>query len=126
LLATLPAGLGTPVGSDGALVSGGERQRIALARALLAGRRILVLDEPTANLDPETGRKVIDGLLSATSDGTVVLITHDLAAAARADEIVVVEAGRTAEHGTHEALLALRGRYARMWGQPSDSDSDNT
>jgi ATP-binding cassette subfamily C protein CydC len=114
-LARLPGGLDTRVGSGGALVSGGEGQRIALARVLLAGRPILVLDEPTANLDPETGRVVIDGLLSATRDQTVILITHDLAAAARTDEIVVVEAGRTAEHGTHEALLARGERYARMW-----------
>ncbi len=72
----------------------------------------------------ETGREVIDGLLAATRDETVVLITHDLAAAARTDEIVVVEAGRTVERGTHEALLALQGRYARMWGLAADPDSD--
>ncbi|TMK49227.1 MAG: thiol reductant ABC exporter subunit CydC, partial [Actinobacteria bacterium] len=118
-LAILPAGLDTRVGSGGALVSGGEAQRIALARALLAGRPILVLDEPTANLDPETGRQVIDGLLAATRDETVILITHDLAAAARADEIFVIEAGRVGEHGTHEALLALGGSYARMWRLPA-------
>ena len=122
-LATLPGGLDTRVGSGGALVSGGEGQRIALARTLLAGRPILVLDEPTANLDPETGREVIDGLLAATRDETVVLITHDLAAAARADEIFVIEAGRVGEHGTHEALLALGGSYARMWRLPADPDS---
>ena len=92
-LGSLPGGLDTRVGSGGALVSGGEGQRIALARALLAGRPILVLDEPTANLDPETGREVIDGLLAATRDETVVLITHDLTAAARAVKIVVIEAG---------------------------------
>jgi thiol reductant ABC exporter CydC subunit len=114
-LGTLPEGLDTRVGSGGALVSGGEGQRIALARALLAGRPILLLDEPTANLDPETGREVIEGLLSATQGGTVVVITHDLTAAARTEEIFVVEAGRTAEHGTHAELLALGGRYARMW-----------
>jgi ABC-type multidrug transport system fused ATPase/permease subunit len=122
-LGTLPGGLDTRIGSGGALVSGGEGQRIALARALLAGRPILVLDEPTANLDPETGREVIGGLLSAISDETVVLITHDLAAAARADEIVVVEGGRTVERGTHAELLALEGHYARMWGAPGDRGS---
>ncbi|HMC04292.1 MAG TPA: hypothetical protein VKJ83_02345, partial [Actinomycetota bacterium] len=58
--------------------------------------------------------------LAATRDETVVLITHDLAAAARADEIVVIEDGRTAEHGTHEALLAIGGRYARMWRLPAE------
>jgi ABC-type multidrug transport system fused ATPase/permease subunit len=117
-LGTLPEGLDTRVGSGGALVSGGEGQRIALARALLAGRPIMVLDEPTANLDPETGREVMDGLLPATAGGTVILITHDLTAAARTGEIFVVEAGCTVEHGTHAELLALGGRYARMWGPP--------
>jgi ABC-type multidrug transport system fused ATPase/permease subunit len=116
-LGTLSEGLDTRVGSGGALVSGGEGQRIALARALLAGRPILVLDEPTANLDPETGREVMDGLLPATGGGTVVLITHDLAAAARTDEIFVVESGCTVEHGTHLELMALGGRYARMWAR---------
>ena len=124
-LATLPGGLDTRVGGGGALVSGGEGQRIALARTLLAGRPILVLDEPTANLDPETGREAIEGLLAATRDETVVLITHDLAAAARADEIVVIEDGRTAEHGTHEALLAIGGRYARMWRLPVEPGSSD-
>jgi ATP-binding cassette subfamily C protein CydC len=122
-LESLPQGLETPVGSRGALVSGGERQRIALARALLAGRRILVLDEPTANLDPATGREVLDGLLSASGGDTVILITHDLTAAARADEILVIEAGRTVEHGTHEALLALGGRYAAMRALPAELNS---
>ncbi|HYR62117.1 MAG TPA: thiol reductant ABC exporter subunit CydC [Actinomycetota bacterium] len=121
-LAALPLGLETPAGNDGALVSGGERQRIALARTLLAGRGVLVLDEPTANLDPETGRRVIDEILAAASGATVVLITHDLAAAAKADAIVVVDRGRTVERGTHGDLLAAGGRYARMWGLPADVD----
>jgi ABC-type multidrug transport system fused ATPase/permease subunit len=66
----------------------------------------------------------MEGLLPAMGGGTVILITHDLAAAARTDEIFVVEAGRTVEHGTHRELLALGGRYARMWGLPAAPDSD--
>lgn len=119
-LATLPQGLATPAGDDGALVSGGERQRIALARALLAGRDVLILDEPTSNLDPGTAAQVIGDLLPAAAGRSTVLITHDLAAASRADSIVVVDRGGSVEAGTHADLLALGGRYAGMWGKTRD------
>jgi ABC-type multidrug transport system fused ATPase/permease subunit len=95
-------------------MSGGERQRLALARALLADSPILVLDEPTAHLDEDARAAVTASLLRATRGRSTVLITHDLAALAEVDEILVLEAGRVVQRGTHLALLARPGPYRQM------------
>ncbi len=92
-LASLPAGLDTPVGQNGAAVSGGQRQRIALARTLLANPQVLILDEPTAHLDPEARRAFLTDLFAATTGRSVLLITHDLADLEDTDEIVVLDHG---------------------------------
>lgn len=112
---SLPAGWDTIVGERGALVSGGQRQRLALARALLADFPILVLDEPTANLDPPTARRLMSDLLAASKGRSVLVITHRLAGLEGVDEVVVLDGGRVVERGTHGDLLARRGRYRRMW-----------
>jgi ATP-binding cassette, subfamily C, bacterial CydC len=112
---TLPQGWDTPAGSHGVALSGGERQRLALARALLADPALLVLDEPTAHLDPANRRSLTTDLLAATAGRATLLITHDLDGLAGVDEVVVLDRGRVVERGTHASLLAAGGNYARMW-----------
>jgi len=118
-ISSLPQGFQTPVGARGAAVSGGERQRIALARALLADPALLILDEPTAHLDPDNRRALTADLLAATAQATrrgraTLLITHEMDGLDQVDEIVVLDAGRVVERGTHQALLAAGGLYQRM------------
>ncbi len=119
-IASLPQGWDTPVGARGTAVSGGERQRIALARALLADPALLILDEPTAHLDPDNRRALTADLLAATAQATrrgraTLLITHEMDGLDQVDEIVVLDGGRVAERGTHPELLAAGGLYGRMW-----------
>jgi len=111
----LPRGWDTMVGPRGMAVSGGERQRIALARALLADPALLILDEPTAHLDPENRQALTADLLAATEGRATLLITHDLDGLDQVDEIVVLDRGRVAERGRHADLAQAGGLYQRMW-----------
>ena len=111
----LPHGLDTDVGERGVRMSAGERQRLALARALLADFPVLVLDEPTANLDPPTAAALTDDLLAATEGRSVLLITHRLHGLEQVDEIIVMHAGRVVERGTQAELLRARGRFSALW-----------
>ncbi|WP_344868147.1 ABC transporter ATP-binding protein [Amycolatopsis ultiminotia] len=110
----LPRGYDSVVGED-AVLSGGEAQRVSIARTLLADTPILVLDEATAFADPESEAAVQDGLAALTGGRTVLVIAHRLRTIAEADQILVLDDGRVAERGRHEQLLAHEGRYARMW-----------
>ncbi|MFE1168797.1 thiol reductant ABC exporter subunit CydC [Nocardiopsis sp. NPDC058789] len=107
----MPKGLDTQVGSHGMGLSGGMRQRLALARAVLAAPRVLVLDEPTAHLDPDTRDAVVDDLLDAAEGFSTLLITHDLTGLDRVDRVHVVRDGRVIQSGTHAELMEQEGWY---------------
>jgi ABC-type multidrug transport system fused ATPase/permease subunit len=111
----LPAGLQTEVGERGARMSGGQRQRLAIARALLADFPVLVLDEPGEHLDTQTADAVVADLLTVTEGRTTLLITHRLTGLQDVDEVLVLDHGRALERGTHGELLTLGGRYAELW-----------
>jgi len=115
-VASLPLGLDTQVGLHGSAASGGQRQRIALARALLADPAVLILDEPTAHLDPASRQALAADLLAITAGRSVLLVTHDLDGLDQVDEIIVLNRGQVAERGTHGQLLARRCLYWRMFG----------
>lgn len=113
-IAKLPKGYDTLIGEQGLRLSGGERQRLAIARALLKESPILILDEPTANLDPQTERQVLETLFDTMRGRTSLLITHRLIGLENMDEILVMDRGQIVERGTHERLLAQAGLYRRL------------
>lgn len=111
----LPMGYDTVLGAGTSGLSGGERQRLTIARAILSGSRIVVLDEATAALDPDSETAVQDALSELIAGKTVLVIAHRLHTIAGADQILVLDGGRVVESGKHDELLAEGGLYARMW-----------
>jgi thiol reductant ABC exporter CydC subunit len=111
----LPAGLQTEVGEHGMRMSGGQRQRLAVARALLADFPVLILDEPGEHLDTATADAILAEVLGARRGGATLLITHRLAGVEGFDEILVLDDGRVLERGTHAELVARSGQYAASW-----------
>jgi ATP-binding cassette, subfamily C, bacterial CydC len=122
-LRSLPDGFETPVGAHGASMSGGQLQRLALARAMLADPAVWILDEPAASLEPATRRALTADLLAVTAGRTTLLITHDLAGVDQVDEIVVLDAGRVVGRGRHGDLLRSCGLYRQMWAAGGGASS---
>ncbi len=115
ILAKLPNGIDTLVGTEGTHLSGGEQQRIALARAILKDAPIVVLDEATAFADPENEALIQKAFARLTEGRTVIMIAHRLSTVVGADEIIVLDSGKVVEQGSHDALVSAEGLYARMW-----------
>lgn len=111
----LPQGYDTPVGEGGCTLSGGEKQRISIARAILKDAPVILLNEATASLDPENEVDVQRAIDTLISGRTVIVIAHRLKTIMNADRIIVLDNGRIAEQGVHADLLASGGLYSRLW-----------
>jgi len=120
-VAGLPEGYDTRVGERGLKLSGGEKQRVAIARTILKSPRILLFDEATSALDTHTEKEIQASLREVSKDRTTLVIAHRLSTVVDADEILVLEAGAIVERGTHGQLLAAAGRYAYMWAKQQEA-----
>jgi len=120
---SLPEGYDTMVGERGLKLSGGEKQRVGIARTILKNPPILLLDEATSALDTETEQQIQGALARAAEGRTVIIIAHRLSTVAAADEIIVLDAGEVVERGRHDDLLAKGGRYADLWARQQREDA---
>ena len=113
-ISKLPNGYDTVIGEGGATLSGGEKQRISIARAIMKDAPIVILDEATANVDPENEKELMDAVDALTKEKTIIMIAHRLKTVRHADQIVVVDKGRIVQQGTHEQLMKQEGIYKRF------------
>jgi ATP-binding cassette subfamily B protein len=124
LISSQPEQYETPVGERGVKFSGGERQRIAIARAMLKHPKILIFDEATSALDSDSEHAIAQELDRLARDRTTLIIAHRLSTIVNAHQIIVMERGRIIERGTHDELLRRRGAYARLWLLQQRMDKD--
>ena len=120
----LPDGYNTRVGERGLKLSGGEKQRVAIARTILKQPRILLFDEATSALDTHTEKDIQAALRQVSADRTTLVIAHRLSTVVDADQIIVLDDGRIVERGRHGALLALKGHYAALWARQQDAQHE--
>jgi ATP-binding cassette subfamily B protein len=118
---SLPEGYSSTVGERGLKLSGGEKQRVAIARTILKQPRILVFDEATSALDSHTEQEILTSLREVSAERTTLTIAHRLSTIIDADEILVLKDGRVVERGRHQALLARHGVYADMWARQQEA-----
>jgi ATP-binding cassette subfamily B protein len=121
---SLPEGYDTRVGERGLKLSGGEKQRVAIARVLLKNPPLLILDEATSSLDSISEQTILDALNAVTQQRTTMVIAHRLSTIRDADTILVMDEGQIVESGGHSELLVKDGYYARLWLQQQHSDDD--
>ena len=113
-ISALPKGYDTVIGEGGATLSGGEKQRIAIARAIMKDAPIIVLDEATANIDPENEKELTEAIENLTKEKTIIMIAHRLKTVRHADQIVVIDKGKIVQQGSHEKLMAEDGIYKKF------------
>jgi len=119
----LPDGLQTTVGERGLKLSGGEKQRVAIARTILKNPDILILDEATSSLDSQTEKEIQDALNTISKNRTTLVIAHRLSTIIDADNIIVLDSGKVLESGTHAELLKLEGTYHTLWTNQQDDQT---
>ena len=124
-IAGTPQGYATRVGERGLKLSGGEKQRVAIARTLLKNPPVLIFDEATSALDSANERAIQAELAQVARNKTTLLIAHRLSTVVDAHEILVMDAGRILERGRHSELLALNGRYAQMWALQQSGEAED-
>ena len=122
-ISSLPHGYDTVVGEGGASLSGGEKQRISIARAMMKNAPVIFLDEATANVDPENENELMHAIQALTAEKTVIMIAHRLKTVERADQIIVVDHGKIVQHGTHAELLEQDGIYRNFIGERREAAS---
>ena len=113
-ISALPDGYDTVIGEGGASISGGEKQRISIARAIIKDSPVIILDEATANVDPENEWMLQNAIQELTKSKTVIMIAHRLKTVRHADKIIVLDGGKIVEEGTHKELLKKQGKYAEF------------